>query len=115
MRCPALPEPSSAGDEASRLDRAVLCETVLATFSTCTLMTPILHKPIAVALGALAWTLIGFLFALPAVSSQADWQAPLLRSLIDWWSWGIIAVVVFYCDRALPIADRQLAKRLLAH
>jgi two-component sensor histidine kinase len=78
-------------------------------------MTPILNKPVAVALGALAWTLIGFLFALPALSSQADWQAPLLRSLIDWWSWGVIAVVVYYCDRALPIADRQLAKRLAAH
>ena len=67
-----------------------------------------------IALGALAWTTIGCVFALPAVSMGNRHRA-LLGSLAQWWSWGLVTPLIFWADRSLPFSRKQLTRRLLAH
>lgn len=63
----------------------------------------------------LAWTFIGVFFALPNLGGEAGWQGPLLRSLAQWWSWGLMTPLIVFCDARLPFSEKQLARRLLAH
>jgi two-component system LytT family sensor kinase len=67
-----------------------------------------------IALGALAWTAIGCVFALPGISMGNRHRA-LLGSLAQWWSWGLVTPLILWADRSLPFSRKQLTRRLLAH
>jgi two-component system, LytTR family, sensor kinase len=62
----------------------------------------------------LMWSSLGVLFALPAYSSS-NWNRALLGSLAQWWSWGLIAPLIFWIDARLPLKENQLGMRILAH
>ena len=72
-------------------------------------------RPGHVALAALAWTTLGFVFALPDLSAGTGWRYALLRSLTLWWSWGMVTPLILWVDRHIPVSDKQLARRVLAH
>jgi signal transduction histidine kinase len=63
---------------------------------------------------ALLWTAIGVVFALPGLSS-GDLSHPLLNSLTQWWSWGLVAPLIFWMDARLPFKEKQLGILILAH
>lgn len=67
------------------------------------------------ALGLVGWTVIGLVFALPAVAAGNDASRVLLGSLAQWWSWGVLAVAIVTTDRRLPISPQRMGRRLLAH
>jgi two-component system, LytTR family, sensor kinase len=58
---------------------------------------------------------LGVLFAYPALMAGDDAQPALLRSLADWWSWGVVTPLIVHVDRVLPFSSRELGKKLLAH
>jgi two-component system LytT family sensor kinase len=62
----------------------------------------------------LIWSSLGVLFALPAFSSN-NWSRALLGSLAQWWSWGVVAPLIFWIDARLPLKENQLGMRILAH
>jgi len=68
-----------------------------------------------VALAALAWTILGCVFALPDLSAGMDWRHALLFSLTIWWSWGMVTPLILWVDRQIPVSNKQLARRVLAH
>src|ERR1043166_7846447 len=72
-------------------------------------------RPARVAVAALAWTLLGCVFALPDLSAGREWRYALLLSLTLWWSWGIITPLVLWVDRRIPVSSKQLFRRILAH
>jgi two-component sensor histidine kinase len=61
------------------------------------------------------WTLIGVIFALPSFSNGRGFLHPLLASLAQWWSWGILAPVIVAVDEHLPFTSKQLGRRIIAH
>jgi signal transduction histidine kinase len=63
---------------------------------------------------AVVWTIVGLIYALPTLSG-GHVLLPLAYSLTQWWAWGLVAALVVAVDRRLPISDRQLARRLVAH
>ncbi|HEY1948123.1 MAG TPA: sensor histidine kinase [Bryobacteraceae bacterium] len=65
-------------------------------------------------LSALAWSAIGWLFSLPALSS-GNWRHMLVGYLAQWWSWGLVTPLIFWIDRRLPFSGKQLVRRMLAH
>jgi two-component system LytT family sensor kinase len=73
----------------------------------------------AFALSALAfWTTVGLVFALPRLTADnggAGWRVALLVSLVQWWSWGLIAPVVPWFDRLLPFPDAPSGRRIASH
>ena len=77
------------------------------------------HPRLRRVLAALAfWTAVGLVFALPRLTASeatGGWRAALLASLVEWWSWGLIAPVVPWFDRRLPLPDAPSARRLAAH
>ncbi len=75
------------------------------------------YRPFAVKvlLGIASWTAIGCIFALPGIGASRDWTRPLLLSLGQWWSWGLLAPLIIAIDRRLPLSEKQLAKRLCIH
>jgi signal transduction histidine kinase len=62
----------------------------------------------------LLWSTLGVLFALPGLSSS-NWSRVLLGSLAEWWSWGLVAPLMFWTDSRLPFKENQLGMRVLAH
>lgn len=72
-------------------------------------------RPGRVALAALGWTLLGCVFALPDLSAGAERRHALLSSLTLWWSWGMVAPLILWVDRQIPVSSKQLARRVLAH
>ncbi len=72
-------------------------------------------RPGHVALAALAWTILGCVFALPDLSAGIDWRHALLFSLTIWWSWGMLTPLILWVDRRIPVSNKQLARRVLAH
>jgi two-component system LytT family sensor kinase len=72
-------------------------------------------RPGQVVLAALAWTIFGCLFALPDLSTRNDWRHGLLLSLTLWWSWAIVTPLILWADRRIPVSNKQLAQRVLAH
>jgi two-component system, LytTR family, sensor kinase len=68
-----------------------------------------------IVLTALAWTILGCVFALPDLSAGTDWRHALLLSLTLWWSWGIVTPLILWTDRQIPVSSKQLARRVLAH
>jgi two-component sensor histidine kinase len=72
-------------------------------------------RPGRIALAALAWTILGCVFALPDLSNGADKGDALLSSLTLWWSWGMVTPLILGVDRKIPVSSKQLARRVLAH
>jgi two-component system, LytTR family, sensor kinase len=72
-------------------------------------------RPGHVALAALAWTILGCVFALPDLSAGIGWRRALLFSLTIWWSWGMVTPLILWADRKIPVSRKQLARRILAH
>jgi two-component system LytT family sensor kinase len=72
-------------------------------------------RPGHVALAALAWTILGCVFALPDLSAGTDRRHALLLSLTLWWSWGMVTPLILWVDRLIPVSSKQLARRVLAH
>lgn len=62
----------------------------------------------------LLWSTLGVLFALPNLSSN-NWSRALLGSLAQWWSWGLVSLLIFWIDARLPFKNNQLGMRILAH
>jgi two-component system, LytTR family, sensor kinase len=71
--------------------------------------------PGRVAFAALAWTILGCVFALPDLSAGIDRRRALLLSLTLWWSWGMVTPLILWADRQIPVSSKQLARRVLAH
>jgi signal transduction histidine kinase len=65
--------------------------------------------------GFLGWSAIGLVFSIPGVRTAGHWSRPLLLSIAQWWSWGLIALLIVQFDRRLPFTDPQIGRRLLAH
>jgi two-component sensor histidine kinase len=72
-------------------------------------------RPGHIALAALAWTILGCVFALPDLSSGTGWRHALLLSLTLWWSWGMVTPLILWADRQIPVSRKQLAWRVVAH
>ncbi len=72
-------------------------------------------RPGQAALAALAWTILGCVFALPDLSTGTDRRCALLLSLTLWWSWGIVTPLIIWADRHIPVSSKQLALRVVAH
>ena len=72
-------------------------------------------RPGHVALAALAWTILGCVFALPDLSAGTGRRRALLLSLTLWWSWGMVTPLILWADRQIPVSSKQLARRVLAH
>ena len=68
-----------------------------------------------VALAVLVWSALGIVFALPELSADGGWRKPLLFSLAQWWSWGLLTPLILAADRRLPFSDKQLPRRIVAH
>jgi signal transduction histidine kinase len=66
-------------------------------------------------LAAVIWTLVGVVFALPLISASGQWRIPLLASLAQWWSWGLLAPAIVSVDLKLPFTTRQVLLRILTH
>jgi len=62
----------------------------------------------------LLWSALGALFALPDISSP-HWNRQLLGSLTFWWAWGLVTPLIFWIDARLPVQQKQLGMRILAH
>jgi signal transduction histidine kinase len=60
---------------------------------------------------AAGWTLVGCVFALPALTAE-HWRLQLLGSLTQWWSWGLLAPAIVAVDRRLPWSGPRLLRRL---
>ena len=65
--------------------------------------------------GLLGWSAIGLVFSIPGIRTSDRWGHPLLLSLIQWWSWGLVAPLIVQFDRRLPFTDPQIGRRLLFH
>jgi hypothetical protein len=72
-------------------------------------------RPGHVAVAALAWTILGCVFALPDLSAGTGWRHALLLSLTLWWSWGLVTPLILWADRRIPVSSKQFARRILAH
>src|SRR4051794_16584673 len=68
-----------------------------------------------VVFGFLGWSAIGLVFSIPGIRSGDGWSRPLLLSLVQWWAWGLIALLIVQFDRRLPFSDLQIGRRLLVH
>ena len=68
-----------------------------------------------IALATLAWTVLGFVFALPDLSAGTDWRHALLLSLTLWWSWGMVTPLILWVDQQIPVSSKQFTRRILAH
>jgi two-component system, LytTR family, sensor kinase len=66
-------------------------------------------------LAAVVWTAIGLVFALPGLAAGRGWHRPLLGSLAQWWSWGLLAPVIVAVDQWLPFSSKHLLRRVVAH
>ena len=69
----------------------------------------------AILLGFLGWSAVGLVFAVPGIRTGGHWVHPLLLSFAQWWSWGLVALLIVQFDRRLPFADPHIGRRLLAH
>src|SRR5579871_6304731 len=72
-------------------------------------------RPGQVALAAVAWTILGCVFALPDLSGGTGRRHALLLSLTLWWCWGMVTPLILWVDRQIPVSRKQFARRVLAH
>jgi two-component system, LytTR family, sensor kinase len=68
-----------------------------------------------VALAALGWTALGVVFALPSLANAGTRWPNFVPSFAQWWSWGLVAALIVWVDRRLPLSDRQLPQRIVLH
>ena len=66
-------------------------------------------------LAVAVWSAIGVVFALPSLASGENWRNPLLSSLAEWWSWGLLTPLIVFADQRLPFTSRQMMRRVVAH
>jgi two-component system, LytTR family, sensor kinase len=71
--------------------------------------------PRSIVLGACFWTAVGLVALLPQMTVSHDFGKTMLLSLIQWWSWGLLAPVITAVDARLPFSSRQLVRRVLVH
>ena len=69
------------------------------------------------ALATAIWTAIGCVFALPSVAIPhgVSWERLLLGSLVQWWSWGLLAPLIVSVDLWMPFSKQQIVRRIAAH
>jgi two-component system, LytTR family, sensor kinase len=71
------------------------------------------------ALAAAIWTAIGCIFALPnlvvSMPHSVSWERLLLGSLVQWWSWGLLAPLIVSVDLRMPFSNKQIVRRIGAH
>jgi two-component system, LytTR family, sensor kinase len=67
-----------------------------------------------VILAALAWTVLGLVFALPSLGTKG-WHNELCTYLAQFWTWGLLTPAIIAFDRRLPFSGKELEKRVLAH
>jgi two-component sensor histidine kinase len=67
-----------------------------------------------VLLAALGWTIVGWIFALPTLTSP-NYHQSLRMYLTEFWAWGLITPLMIRLDRRLPFSGRELGKRIGAH
>ena len=58
------------------------------------------------------WTAVGLVFALPRLEPGAGWRLPLLGSLAEWWSWGVMTPLIVALNERLPLAGKPWFVRL---
>jgi two-component system LytT family sensor kinase len=61
------------------------------------------------------WTAIGCVFALPSFIAGGHWTQPLLASLAQWWTWGLLAPAIVIVDLRLPFTGRQIVRWIGVH
>jgi two-component system, LytTR family, sensor kinase len=77
---------------------------------------PILGSwPRSIALGACFWTAVGLVAVLPEMTVSHDFGKATLLSLVQWWSWGLLAPAIVAVDTRLPFSSRQPVRRILVH
>lgn len=68
-----------------------------------------------VLIAAVAWTILGVVFALPDLSGHGSWHSALLISFTQWWAWGLLTPLIIAVDRRLPFSGKQLPRRVATH
>jgi two-component system, LytTR family, sensor kinase len=63
---------------------------------------------------AVGWTIVGWIFSLPSLTSP-NYQQSLRMYLTEFWAWGLITPMVIWLDRRLPFSGKELGKRIGAH
>ena len=71
--------------------------------------------PRSIALGACFWTAVGLVAVLPEMTVSHDFGKATLLSLVQWWSWGLLAPAIVAVDGRLPFSGRQPVRRVLVH
>lgn len=69
---------------------------------------------VRILLVAVAWTLLGVLFALPTLGTKS-WPMELRTYVAQFWAWGLLTPAIMAFDRRLPFSGKELEKRVLAH
>ena len=67
-----------------------------------------------VLLAALGWTIVGWIFALPTLTSP-NYHQSLRMYLTEFWAWGLVTPLIIRLDRRLPFAGKEVGKRISAH
>lgn len=76
---------------------------------------PILPNLRGIVLAISGWTVLGLLFSAPAAGMGDNWPIVFKNSLAQWWSWGIVSVLIMEANRRLPFSERRIVSRLLCH
>src|ERR1700722_11579389 len=69
----------------------------------------------SIALGACFWSAVAVVAMLPEMTVKHDFGKTALLSLVQWWSWGLLAPVIVAVDERLPFSSRQTMRRVLVH
>jgi hypothetical protein len=62
----------------------------------------------------IGWTMIGCVFALPNLGGER-WRQPLLSSVAQWWSWGLMTPAIIALVRRLPLSGPHVLRRVPMH
>lgn len=63
----------------------------------------------------LGFTALAFLFALPTLQQPAAFWLNLRSGLANWWTWGLVSLLLLRLDRRLPVPEPNIGLRLLCH
>ena len=69
---------------------------------------------VRVLFAAVWWTVVGWIFSLPSLTSP-NYNQSLRMYLTEFWAWGLITPMVIWLDRRLPFSGKELGKRIGAH
>src|ERR1700749_679415 len=59
----------------------------------------------SIALGACFWSAVAVVAMLPEMTVKHDFGKIALMSLVQWWSWGLLAPVILAVDERLPFSE----------